>query len=194
MIGDTRQDVGEPGPWVDIVESCRGDERIHCCGPFTTAIAARKQPALPANSSRAFILRISAGTWRIHYRWHALYGCRVRQLYAERRSGTEVVIVEAELGIAIVLAAWMLDPAVCAPMSLRPPIVDVAGLADLYRLLKALGLWRTCSDEPPCAREVHHAIAIASDWSARHAVLRRLAHILVQAADADPEELGDDER
>ena len=99
----------------------------------------------------------------VHYRWHALHGRKVRQLYAERRSGREVVVVEAAPGVAILLAAWMLDPTVCATMSLGAPTIDIAGLADLDRLLKALGLRRTCSDEPSSAEEVHHAVAVASD-------------------------------
>ena len=99
----------------------------------------------------------------IHYRWHALYGRKVRKLYAERRSGRNVVVVEAEPGVAIVLAAWMLDPAVCATMSLGPAIVDIVGLTDLHRLLTTLGLRRTCSDEHSPAEEVHHAIAVVSD-------------------------------
>src|SRR5215213_10296892 len=99
----------------------------------------------------------------VHYRWHALHGRKVRQLYAERRSGREVVVVEAEPGVAIVLAAWMLNPTICATMSLSTPTIDVAGLADLDRLLKALGLRRTCSDELPPTEEIHHAIVAASD-------------------------------
>src|SRR6202034_1749239 len=95
----------------------------------------------------------------VHYRWHALHSRKVRQLYAERRSGREVAIIESEPGVAIVLAAWMLDPAICATMSLGPPTIDVAGLADLDRLLKALGLRRPCSDELPSAEEIHHAVA-----------------------------------
>src|SRR6202012_2164682 len=79
----------------------------------------------------------------VHYRWHALHGRKVRQLYAERRSGREVVVVEAAPGLAVVLAAWMLEPAVCATMSLGAPTVDVVGLADLDRLLQAFGLRRT---------------------------------------------------
>jgi hypothetical protein len=51
---------------------------------------------------------------KIHYRWHALYGRPVRRYYAEVRSGAEVVVVEGQPGAAIVVAAWMLDPAVCA--------------------------------------------------------------------------------
>lgn len=100
----------------------------------------------------------------VHYRWHALYGRKVRQLYAEQRSGREVVVVEAEPGVAIVLAAWMLDPAVCSTMSLGAPTINIAGLADLDRLLKARGLRRRCSDEPLPTEEVHHA-TVAIDCS-----------------------------
>lgn len=99
----------------------------------------------------------------VHYRWHALYGRKVRQLYAERRSGREIAVVESEPGVAIVLAAWMLDPATCAEMSFGPPTIDLLSLADLHRLLKAFGLRRTCSDEHSPVEEVHHAIADAPD-------------------------------
>ena len=59
----------------------------------------------------------------IHYRWHALYGRTVRRFYAEKRAGTEVVLVEGEPGAAIVVAAWMLDPLVCASMTIGAPRV-----------------------------------------------------------------------
>src|SRR5215472_14197255 len=103
----------------------------------------------------------------VHYRWHALHGRKVRQLYAERRSGREVAIVEAEPGVAIVLAAWMLDPAICATMSLGRPTVDIAALADLDRLLKALGLRRACSAEPAPSEEVHHARCVRQSTANR---------------------------
>jgi hypothetical protein len=48
------------------------------------------------------------------YRWHALYGRRLRRQYIERRASGEVVHVEAAPGVVIVVAAWMLDPAACA--------------------------------------------------------------------------------
>ena len=150
----------------------------------------------------------------VHYRWHALYGRKVRQLYAEQRSGREVVVVEAEPGVAIVLAAWMLDPAVCSTMSLGAPTINIAGLADLDRLLKARGLRRRCSDEPLPTEEVHHAtVAIdCSDQTTasapisldrpvlngmtptdRNTAIRRLARLLMEAAGVDPEEIGNDE-
>ena len=97
----------------------------------------------------------------VHCRWHALSGRKVRQLYAERRTGREVAIVEAEPGVAIVLSAWMLDPVACAVLSFGPPLVDLLSLADLHRLLKTLGLRRTCFDEPSPNSEVCHAGSVA---------------------------------
>ena len=55
----------------------------------------------------------------VHYRWHPLYGRRVRRHYVERRVGGEVVHVEVAPGVVMVVAAWMLDPVACAGMELR---------------------------------------------------------------------------
>jgi hypothetical protein len=65
-----------------------------------------------------------------------------------------VAVIESEPGIAIVIAAWMLDPTICAAMSLGSPAVDINGLTDLDRLLRDLGLRRACSAEPPSTEEV----------------------------------------
>src|SRR4029453_17841626 len=46
----------------------------------------------------------------VHYRWHALYGRRLRRQYVERRADGDVVHVEVAPGVVIVVAAWMLDP------------------------------------------------------------------------------------
>jgi hypothetical protein len=46
----------------------------------------------------------------------------------EKRSGTGVVLVEGEPGAAIVVAAWMLDPVVCAEMTIGAPCVSVEAL------------------------------------------------------------------
>ena len=52
----------------------------------------------------------------VFYRWHPLYGRRVRREYSEQRASGEVVHVEVEPGIVIVVAAWMLNAAACARM------------------------------------------------------------------------------
>jgi hypothetical protein len=171
------------------------------------------------STSRPFLLPpiIRVAGPEVYYRWHALHGRKVRQLYAERRSGRDVAIIEAQPGIAIVITAWMLDPAICAAMSLGSPMVDIIGLTDLDRLLRALGLRRACFAEPPSTEEVHHANTDASGrprqaaTSTRHSIgdrpmlngmtvddrstaVRRLARLLMEAVSMAPEEIGDDER
>jgi hypothetical protein len=74
--------------------------------------------------------------------WHALYGRRVRLYYGEKRAGTDVVVVEGKPGVAIAVAAWMLDRATCAGLELGEPQVSVLALVELDRLLKAQGLRR----------------------------------------------------
>ncbi|WP_322884518.1 hypothetical protein U8C35_29035 (plasmid) [Sinorhizobium medicae] len=37
--------------------------------------------------------------------------------------------------MVIVVAAWMLDPAICAGMTLGPPRASISALAELHRLL-----------------------------------------------------------
>ena len=79
----------------------------------------------------------------VFYRWHALYGRRVRRQYSEHRATGEVVHVEVEPGVVLVVAAWMLDAASCSGMELGEPRVSVAALADLHHLLCALGFRRS---------------------------------------------------
>src|ERR1700752_4521674 len=84
----------------------------------------------------------------VHYRWHALYGRRVRRQYVERRASGEVVHVEVVPGVVVVVAAWMLDPAACAGMELGAPRVAVTGLIELHQLLTEGGFRRSSVDDP----------------------------------------------
>ena len=65
----------------------------------------------------------------MHYRWHALYGRRVRRYYCEKRRGTDVVVVEGEPGKAIVIPAWMLNRRACAGLEIGEPQVSVLACA-----------------------------------------------------------------
>jgi hypothetical protein len=145
-----------------------------------------------------------------------MHGRNVRQLYAERRLNRDVAVIEAKPGVAIVIAAWMLDPVVCPTMSLGSPAVDITGLADLDRLLRALGLRRACFAEAPSKEEVHHANTAApgcprqaapavrhgaglprverDDSHDRSIAGGHLACLLMEASGVDPKEIGDDER
>jgi hypothetical protein len=89
----------------------------------------------------------------VHYRWHALYGRRVRRQYVERRAGGEVVHVEVAPGNVVVVAAWMLDAAACAGMELGTPLVSIAALAELHQLLIEHGFRRRSSDGSTIVQE-----------------------------------------
>lgn len=152
----------------------------------------------------------------IHHRWHALYGRTVRRLYGEKRSGADVVVVEGEPGAAIVVAAWMLDPAVCAAMAIGAPHVSVTALVDLHLLLMERGLRRSFSDDTNVVEEAHHEECVPADCKIqgapatqygvrfdsvggisaveRSAVIARLARLLMEAAGVESKESGDDGR
>jgi len=51
----------------------------------------------------------------VQYRWHPLYGQRVRRIRGERRASGELVHVELTPGAAVaILPAWKLDAVYCA--------------------------------------------------------------------------------
>jgi len=89
----------------------------------------------------------------VHYRWHALYGRRLRLHYREVRTGTPLSYVEAAPGVIIVMPSWMLDPAACPDTTLGAPQVDCAALRDLSRLLIDRGFRRSSSGEVRVAEE-----------------------------------------
>src|SRR6476660_2969883 len=73
-----------------------------------------------------------------------------------RRAGGDVVHVEVTPGVVIVVAAWMLDPAACAGMSLGAPRVKLAALAELHQLLVERGFRRSFRDDPTIVQEEQH--------------------------------------
>src|SRR4051794_33627936 len=117
----------------------------------------------------------------VHYRWHALYGRRVRRQYLERCVGGEVVHVEVAPGVVIVVAAWMLDPAACAGMVLGTPRVTISTLAELHQLLVEHGFRRSSPGGPMTIREEQNenraviGAVIDSPAPAQHPVRSRKA-------------------
>jgi len=91
----------------------------------------------------------------VFYRWHPLYGRRVRRHYSEQRANGEVVHVEVGPGIVIVVAAWMLSPTDCAPMELGAPRVALDALNELHDLLSQQGLRRSCAGVHHTRKERH---------------------------------------
>jgi len=56
-------------------------------------------------------------------------------------------------GVVTVIAAWMLDAALCAGMELGPPRVSVTALMDLDDLLQRREIGRSCLGEPNLVEE-----------------------------------------
>ena len=74
----------------------------------------------------------------VQYRWHPLYGQRVRRIRGERRASGELVHVELTPGAAVaILPAWKLDAVYCAGLKVGPPQVSLAALCSLHELLIA---------------------------------------------------------
>ncbi len=181
VIGDAAQDVFEPGLWIDIVELGGGDQRVDRRRPARRRGRIRRTARLVGRrQSRGHSAHVGQDV-EVCYRWHALYGRRVRRPYAERRAGGEVVHVEVAPGVVIVVAAWMLDPAACAGMGFGAPRVEVSALIDLHQLLIEGGFRRSSLDDPTIVQEEHDekpadtGAAIRGTAPAQHAVRFRKA-------------------
>ena len=53
----------------------------------------------------------------------------------ERRATGQFLKVQGPAGIVVSIAGWMLDPVICAEMTIGAPRVDLAALIELRRLL-----------------------------------------------------------
>ena len=77
---------------------------------------------------------------QVYYRWHPLHARHVKLCGTEQRATGRVVYVEAAPGVVTLVAAWMLDPVICAGMQIGAPRVSVAALVDVHQLLVERGL------------------------------------------------------
>jgi hypothetical protein len=112
---------------------------------------------------------------QIHYRWHPLHGPPVKLCGVEQRATGRVVHVEVAPGVITVVAAWMLDPVICAAMQIGAPCVSVSALVELHHLLVELGLRASSADDSDIVREEPsdqvanigvNSVAIATDGTA----------------------------
>jgi len=71
----------------------------------------------------------------VHYRCHPYCGRKVLVRRVEQRATGQFFKVQGPTGIVISIAGWMLDPAICAEMTVGAPWVDLAALIELRHLL-----------------------------------------------------------
>jgi hypothetical protein len=140
----------------------------------------------------------------------------VRQFYAVKRGGTDVVLVEGEPGAAIVVAAWMLDRLVCASMTIGAPRVSLPAFSELHQLLMQHGLRRSFPGDERVVKEASDEGGVTADPGVQraaaarpgadflpmngistaepNAVIARFALMLMEAAGIATEGGSDDER
>ena len=74
----------------------------------------------------------------MQYRWHPLYGFKLRLVKAAKRAGFEDLHCESADGIIIAIPRWMTDASHCLSMEIGDPILALDALAELRRLLDGL--------------------------------------------------------
>jgi hypothetical protein len=75
------------------------------------------------------------GTAMVRYEWHPLAGKEVRITRRIHSGGRDYIHVDVGDDLSHEIPAWMFDPVVCGAMDVGPPVVAVAGLQELRRVL-----------------------------------------------------------
>jgi hypothetical protein len=130
-----RQYIPEPGERLDRIPLARRDEAHQYGRRPAAGIAAKKRPVAAANGHHASISAHIGQEVEVHYRWHPLYGRRLRVQHSEQRVSGRVIHVEVEPGTVTILPDWMVDASVCAGMALGAPRISMDALRELRRLL-----------------------------------------------------------
>jgi hypothetical protein len=74
----------------------------------------------------------------VQYRWHSLYGSKLKLVKTAKSAGVEELHCETLSGIVLGMPRWMTDAGRCSVMEIGDPVVGVSALAELRRLLDGL--------------------------------------------------------
>ena len=74
----------------------------------------------------------------MHYRWHPLYGFKLRLIKTARIGGFEELHCETLSGIVLGIPRWMTDAGRCQAMEVGDAVAGLSALAELRSLLDAL--------------------------------------------------------
>ena len=150
----------------------------------------------------------------VHYRYHPYFGRKVLVRRVERRATGLFLMVQGPSGIVVSIAGWMLDPVICAEMTMGVPRVDLAALIELRRLLmedskpthsrseigivrgKTMQSLKLPAGMPGRQMDLLFEESRLEGLGAleRNKIISTLAQILMQAAGVRVEELDDDKR
>ena len=136
MILQAREEIGGPGLRVDIVELGSLDRGVDRGGALPPRRSPRRSSYCDPWQSHGHSAHVGQDVV-VRYRWHPLYGQRVRRIQSERRASGELVHVELTPGAVTILPAWKLDAVYCAGLKVGAPQVSLAALCSLRELLIA---------------------------------------------------------
>lgn len=71
----------------------------------------------------------------VHYRWHPYFGQKVSVRRVDERATGQFLHVLGPTGVVVSIAGWMIDPVVCAGMTMGLARVDLAALIELNGLV-----------------------------------------------------------
>ena len=74
----------------------------------------------------------------MQYRWHPLYGSKLKLIKTGKVCGVGELHCETPSGMILGIPRWMIDSARCLAMEVGQPVVGVGGLAELRSLLDGL--------------------------------------------------------
>jgi len=74
----------------------------------------------------------------VQYRWHPLYGSKLRLIKIAKSNVAGELHCELPDGMVIGLPRWMTDAGCCGQMEIADPVVAVAALEELRALLDGL--------------------------------------------------------
>jgi hypothetical protein len=66
MSCNAREDVGQPGLWVDAIHLGRDDQAVHGRGALSATIRPAEQPRLSPEGHHPFILPMSGRSWKFN--------------------------------------------------------------------------------------------------------------------------------
>ena len=74
----------------------------------------------------------------MHYRWHPLFGSKLKLIKTAKITGVEELHCEAPDGIVLGIPRWMTEAERCLSMEIGNPVVGLPALAELRALLDGL--------------------------------------------------------
>ena len=117
ILGDARENVGEPSLRIDIVHLGRDDQAVHGGAVRRHDRSRRTTRIFSPGPSPVHSAHVGQEL-EVHYQWHPYFGSKVAVRRVEQRASGQFLKVLGPAGVVVSMAGWMLDPVICVGMTL----------------------------------------------------------------------------